>query len=110
MVKEGVTVVRRCLAILLAALFLATEQVGTFAQPASSRPLVPFQSYGFQNDEYTVEPDSTVTIDGNATLSIAAVPPTGNAFGASAWSVDAAPYRGKRVSVKSVIRTAGVEG
>ena len=64
-------------------------------------------TFGGAPTAYAFALDPAQPRGGGPTLRIAALRPTDQEFGASAWSVDAVPYRGKRVRLTGDVRTAG---
>jgi hypothetical protein len=62
---------------------------------------------GDGHDVYSVRPDPNVQRDGHAALLLAPIGDTGGRWGTWLRSIDAAPYRGKRVRLSAYARTEG---
>jgi erythromycin esterase len=87
----------------------------TYPNPAAraarpqSKPLDPFETFGFTKDAYRMAVDPSTKHGQEASLKIEAGSPQQNEFGASAWTVDATPYHGKRVRLSAFVMTAKVD-
>jgi hypothetical protein len=62
---------------------------------------------GWARDKYTVREDPATERAGHATLLLAPIADTGGKYGTWVRSIDAAPYRGKRVRLSAYTKTEG---
>ena len=62
---------------------------------------------GWARDKYTVREDPATERAGHATLLLAPTGDTGGKYGTWVRSIDAAPYRGKRVRLSAYTKTEG---
>ena len=93
---------RRTLSFILA-FMLATC---AFARADDASGVPPWSTFGGGPSAYAFELDPAAPRGGGASLRIKALEP-GDQFGAAAWSVDATPYRGKRVRLDGEVKSTG---
>jgi hypothetical protein len=82
------------------------------ATPSASLPIPAMTEEGWMmsgwaRDKYTVREDPATERAGHATLLLAPIGDTGGKYGTWLRSIDAAPYRGKRVRLSAYTKTEG---
>jgi erythromycin esterase len=94
---------RRTIAFFFA--LLLASATGARADEAAAIPR--WVTFGGGPSSYAFALDPAQRRSGGPSLRIAALAPSSDEFGASAWSLDATPYRGKRVRLAGEVKTAG---
>jgi erythromycin esterase len=94
--------VRRSIAVVLASLVALC----TMARADDAGAIPPWSTFGGGPSAYAFALDPAEVRGGVPALRIRAVSPAPQEFGASVWTVDATPYRGKRVRLTGEVKCA----